>query len=94
MRASNRTLALIALLLLGHPSGAGAIVFEARSALQGVLGFVQGQPPLVVLFGGLDRGKGDDDILLAGAEKPADADHETGDLAGFVDENVIDIADL
>src|SRR5215813_9068253 len=81
-------------LLVRHPCRAGLVVFEAGSALQIILGLIEREPPFVVLLGVLHSIERYDHIFLAGTEKAANPDDQPGDLAGLVDQNVIDVADL
>lgn len=50
--------------------------------------------PFVVFLRGFDRAKRHDHVLLADTEEAAYFEHEASDLAGLVDQDVIDITNF
>src|ERR1700734_394341 len=93
--AAQSIVAERALLLVGDPGRRILVVGKSGCALQLVLRRVHDEVPFVLIFGRYAHGvEGHGNILLASAEKPANADDERGHLAGLVDQNVHDLADL
>ena len=93
--AASRLLHLVVgTVVVGHPGGRVAVVLEPGRRLQAVLGRVHDQVHLPVLHGRLHRIERDEHVLFARAEEAADADDQRVDLAGLVDQHVLDLSDL
>src|SRR6185369_16212946 len=82
-------------LLFGYPRHIGAVVLEALGALEGILCGVHHEIHLVVIsLLHLHRVERHRHILLAGAQKSANADDERGSLSVLVEQHIHDLADL
>ena len=77
------------------PRWSTSVVGESGGALQVVLRGVHDQVPFVVVLGRDAHGvEGNGNVLFAGTKKSTNADNERGHLAGLVDQNIHDLADL
>src|SRR5579871_6836352 len=94
-RRRNAGRALVgAVAVVDDPRRLVAVVLVAGRRLQRILGLVEREIPLVVFFLGLHGIERHGDILLAHAEKAADADDQRRYLALLVEQYIVDRADL
>src|SRR5262245_42051021 len=83
-----------ALRLLGHSLGLAAVVLVPGRSVQGVLGRVHDQVPLVVLLCALDGMERHRDVLFASAEEASDADDERAHTAFLINQDIHNLADF